>query len=274
MSGPLQRFIASIGPSWIHERNIGAFLEAVGRTLDDAVQACMEGILASNPLYCEADALSLIARDRLIRLYPTEPEESQRYRLSIWHQLRGSYGTARGILLSLQPYFRPLFPMIRVVHQSGSDPTIATWWTIDAAGEVTAHAHTPSNWQWDTHPLSYGRYWVVIYVDASMGPASTTWDGGEEWDGGAVWDGYLGAAQIRDIVALIKESTAPHAKLAGVILATDPASHDPTETVHYVSGLSGPTTQPDGLWNLTVDPATNLPTRLQTDIFAFEDAAP
>jgi hypothetical protein len=269
MSGPIQRFIGGIGPAWIHGPNIGPFLEAVGRTLDDAVQACYEGIRASNPLTCNPDAFPRIASDRLIRLYPTEPEASKRYRLSIWHQLRASFGTHRGQLLNLQPFFGTVNnPIIRIVHQE-ADGAIATWWTINAAGVVSVSARTPSNWNWDQNFFRWSRYWVIIYVDSLVAPVGAEWDDGCEWDDGTIWDGYLSEAQLTDIRGIINEASAPHSVLAGIILARDPASFDPTGAVTAIG--DGTFTHPSGDWDRVVRTATGLPVRLATASYAYED---
>lgn len=258
MSGPLQRFIASIGPTWIHGPNIGPFLEAVGRVLDDAVQTMYEGILVNNPLYCDADCLPWVALDRGIILYPTEPEASKRYRLSIWEELRRSYGTDRGSLIMLQPYFLPgTLPNLIIVHQNG-DGTSATWHRLTSAGVYTCGRAAPSNFAYDASTFARTRWWVFIEETADM-TAPAAYDDGTLYDDGVtVYDGSFTTARITDIVALLRASDSAHARLEGVALIR--TGYTLNETGVSAALPDGSTTYPTGNWYLDVDPTTGLPT--------------
>jgi hypothetical protein len=271
MSGRLQRFIASIGPTWIHGRNIGGFLEAVGAALDDGIQACYEGIFASNPLYCEVDALPLISKDRGIRLYETEPEPSKRDRLADWHELRRTFGTHRGELLNLRPYFfGGKIPRMRIVHRSG-DAVSCTWHEMSPEGVYSAFRPAFANWIWDASHGAYSRFWVIIYVDG-IGPDTAVYgDGTTYGDGSTTYGAHFSTAQIADMIGMIKEAKSAHSTFAGLIFATDPASFDPASAITTLP--DGSTNLPDGNWDHIMDPVTGLPTRLGSALFVYEIGA-
>lgn len=259
MSGPLQRFIASIGPAWIHGPNIGPFLEAVGRVLDDGVQSMYEGILAGNPIYCDADCLPWIALDRGLTVWPTEPEVSQRYRLSIWEELRRSFGTHRGELLNLQPYFRPgTLPVISIVHQSGDGAT-ATWHRIDARGAESygCTRAVPSNFTYDSSTFQRSRFWVFIEQTPEMKSPARYDDGTTYDDGHTVYDGAFTPERIADIVSLILQAKSAHSSLWGVAIVA--AGHSLNALGVSAVLSDGSTTYPVGNWYLEADPSTGKP---------------
>lgn len=268
MSGRLQRFIASIGPTWIHERNIGAFLEAVGRTLDDAVQACYEGLFASNPLYCNTDALTYIARDRGIRLYDTEPEPSKRQRLSNWEDILRAFGTQRGMLINLHPYFLPgALPTIHIVHQAG-DGSSATWHTISPEGVYSVYRASPSNFDFDGVDAKCSRWFAIVNVSGTrLDPltAATLYDDGNAYDGGQVYDG-IAASIGNDIMAILDEAKAAHDIGWALILTT--TAVDRTSTA--VTLADGSTSLPVGNWGSIIDPSTHAPTRPPYASFYFD----
>ncbi len=147
--GRWQAFLSRIVPRFLRGRFFGSLLEALGLTLDGATQSLLDGIRTRNPLLCEPDALPLIAKDRRIRLYPTETEASKRKRLAAWMDIKRLGGMARGIFVNLQPYFLPgALPIIRIVFQRG-DGAASVWYTCDAAGNVERHIKIPSNWDFD-----------------------------------------------------------------------------------------------------------------------------
>lgn len=258
MSGRLQRFIAGIGPTWIHGPNIGPFLEAVGRALDDGVQSAYEGVLVNNPLYCDADCLPWIALDRGLTIFETEPEESQRYRLSIWEELRRSFGTHRGEMLNVAPYFMPgTLPALTIVHVNG-DGTKATWHKLSSAGVYSCARAAPSNFAYDSNTFQRTRFWFFIEETPEMAAAALYDDGTVYDDGETVYDGTFTTERIRDIVALIKQAKSAHSRLEGVALIR--AGHSLTASGVSAVLADGSTTYPVGNWYLEVDPGTGLPT--------------
>lgn len=343
-AGFLQQRISNLGPWFLQQRYIGTFLEAVGLTLDGAVESLAQGLRLSQPLRGDSSTLPSMSLDRGIRLYSTEPVASQRYRLSQWWNLRRQFGTHQGEMRNVQPLFLPNAPVMRIVHQAG-DGSSATWHTLDASGVYTVHKHTPSNWDFDgitwktiggvvtnatnTDPIEittstvngvvigqqvqiagvlgntaangihfvtaivsstrfeidvagngaytsggtvaanmWSRWWAIIYTDALGLPAQDEWDGGQLWDGGSLWGGLLTSAQADDIVAGLRDAKSAHSMLWGVILATDPASFDPTATA--TTDPAGWTTLPVGNWGYVIDNVTGDPTRLPTAVFIYD----
>lgn len=263
--GLLQRIASESAPAFLRNRYGRAFLEAIGLTLDVCTETLHRGLDQAHPLVCASASLPIIGADRGIRRYPTEPEASYRIRLARWRQIKAHAGSHYGEAISLQPYFLPAsVPMIRIVHQDGLGAS-ATWHTLSERGVYSVRRATPSNWDWSGDDLSWSRFWVIIYVDATMGPLPNTWNDGHTWNDGEIWGGYLTDGQIADIVSILLDSKAAHSTLAGVILATDPASFDPTG-----SGAGFP----DGTWRYVIDPADNLPKRLASALYAYDNGAP
>lgn len=259
--GRLQASISRLSPWFLQGPNLGAFLEAVGLTLDGAVEQLVQGMRLGQPLRCDPSALPVLSRDRRIRIYATEPEDSQRYRLSRFWPLRRQFGTHQGELRNVQPFFldRPVVPIMRIVHQAGNG-SVSTWHTLDEDGVTySVHRADPSNWDWDGVWAKWSRWWCIIYTDNMGLAAQWEWDGGELWDGGQVWDGLLTSAEVDDIVAALREAKSAHSQLWGLILCTNAGSFDPTGTA--VVNANGSTTYPTGNWGLLVDPVTGDPTR-------------
>jgi hypothetical protein len=254
-------------PYWITSKFGGVFLQALGVTLDNAQASLLHGLKQTRPLVALESSLAYLEADRGVRRYPTIPLAAHRERLKKWRQIRHYAGTHYGQMISLQPYFLPVVPRIRIVHQMG-DGSCATWHTLDAEGVYTRQKITPSNWDWDGIPEWWSRFWVIIDV-SGMTYNGATWDDGTEWDDGVtVWDGYLSEAQRDDIVAIINDSKAAHSVLWGVILASDPDSFDPTSTA--VTDPDGWTSLPTGNWGYAIDATTGLPSRLPTALFAYD----
>ncbi len=258
--GDIQRFVGTHAPWFLRNPNVGRFLEAAALALDSVSETLAQGIALAHPLRCDASALPVIARDRGLRLYASEPIASQRYRLSRWWQLHRQFGTHVGQMRNVQPFFlsHAALPKMRIVHTNG---TSATWHTLDADGTYTRHRATPSNWDWDGLPPEDGwsRYWLIIYTDQLGLPAQPEWDEGQEWDGGSIWDGLLTAAQIDDIVGGVLEARGRHTKLWGVIFAPNPAHFDPTATAELAP--EGWSNLPMGNWGFSIDNGNGKPTR-------------
>lgn len=263
--GELQQYVSDIigaGPKFLGQRHVRTFWEAVAAALDGHVESTYQGMLMTQPLYCDPSALPVLSKDRGIKLYSSEPIASQRYRLSQWWQLHRQRGTHQGEMRNLQPYFLDGdLPAMRIVHQAG-DGSSATWHTLLADGTYQRYRATPSNWNWDDQPELWSRWWAIVYTTGTvLETGETTWDDGSTWNGGQYWDG-AGAAVFADIIAMLVDWKAAHSRCAGVALARDRESFDPTATA--VTLADGRTTLPTGNWNRLTDPATGLPTRLQT----------
>lgn len=267
--GVIQQFVDRVSPWFIRGKNTGAFLQANAIVLDEAIQSLSAGLYLSQPLRCDASALPVLSRDRSIRIYDTEPEESQRYRLSRWWQLHRQRGTHQGELRNLQPVFLPASPLMRIVHQDGAGGR-ATWHTLATDGTYSIHKAEPSNWDFDGVPAKWSRWWCILYREAAMGYLDAAlWDGGASWDDGTLWDGGPSTEQIADIVSALKEAQSAHSKLWGVIMTSEPASFDPTATA--VTDPDGWTSLPVGNWGFAIDNDTGLPSRPPYASFLFNE---
>ena len=268
-------------PSWFQNPYMGTMTRAVAAAYDAMAGRVFDGRRASNPyaagargadgalFECPADVLPYHSRDRGIRLYSTEPEPSQRFRLGQWRQLKKRRGSHQGELRNVQPYFLSsvAMPRMRIVHQSNGSPNVATWHTLDAAGVYSVHRASPSNWNWDDAPALRSRFWLIVYTN-ELGLEQSTWDGPTRWDDGALWGGLFTKAQIDDLVAMINEAKAAHSILWGVILATDPDSFRPQDPV--IVDPDGWSNLPNGKWGFVIDNDTGQPTRLPSAIVAFD----
>lgn len=290
-----QRGILDWAPHYMRRVNLGRLLEAVGLTLDGFAERAFLGQTAAIPyaggaktasgmlLQCEPEVLPFHARDRQITLYPSEPIPSQRVTLSRWHQLHARRGTHRGELERVQPYFlgadgNGVLPLMRIVHQDG-DGEGAVWHTLSGsadaggAGRYSVHRQVPSNWDFDGLPELWSRWWAIIYTSGtSLATGQTFWNDGSVWNGGQYWNG-ISANPLSDLVAMFLEWQSAHSQLAGVILASDPSSFDPTATPALVG--DGTTTLPAATtlgvsWGHLVDPGTGLPTRLQSASWIYD----
>jgi hypothetical protein len=262
--GTIQRLVARVGPWFLHSRNIGRFLQAFAVNYDNSITSLQQGLALSQPYRADPSALPVQSLDRTIRLYPSEPEASKRMRLANWLQLHRRRATCYGQLLQSQPYFLPERPIMRIVHQDGAGAS-ATWWTIDGTGQLSKHKAVPSNWDYDGQTEKWSRYWVILYAPASF---LGSYDDGSVYDGGAVYDGVM--TQIAsDVAAMILESKAGHSRLQGYIVATDPASFDPTSTA--VVDPAGWSSLPVGNWGTpSSPPPDSVFTRLPTAIWIYE----
>lgn len=272
----IQKTVADLCVSFFRGSVGGRVFESIGAVGDMLIETQVIGMQQGDPLRCDASALPYLGRDRGIRRYPTESETSYRLRLAGWREAKRHWGSLIGQMRQLQLWFSPQAPMIRAVHQP-SDGSRAVWHTLDAAGVYTVHQQVPSNWDWDSlihfpHFGGWARYWIIVYTDA-LDPGSlidsSFWDGGDEYDSHAIWDGLFSAAQIADMVSVLKEWKAAHSRLAGLIFAKDAADFDPTAAI--VNLPDGSSTLPNGKWVFATDPDTGVPTRFASAIYAYLD---
>lgn len=272
----IQKTIADLSPSFFRGPVAGRVFESIAAVADMMIETQVLGLQQGDPLRCDSSALPFLGRDRGIRRYPTESEDSYRRRLAGWRETKKHWGSLIGQMRQLQLWFSPQAPMIRAVHMP-SVPSLAVWHTLDSAGNYTVHRQFPSNWDWDSVKYDPGlggwsRYWVIVYtneLDPSSLIDSIYWDGGGTYNSHAVWDGLFTAAQIADMVSVLKDWKAAHSQLAGLIFAHDGASFNPTAPIANLG--DGTTTHPNGKWYLPTDPNTGLPTRLATASYAYLD---
>lgn len=282
--------LRSFAPWYMSSGRMGTLLNSVGGMLDGLAERSLLGRLAALPyaagaktaggllLQCEEDALPTHARDREIPIFPSEPVASKRLALSRWRQLHARRGTHRGEMERVQPYFLGAdglgsLPRIRIVHQDG-DGDGATWHTLSGSADVggagiySIHRQEPSNWEFDGQTSLWSRWWAIVYTTGiGVLTGETLWDDGHVWGGGQVWGGVQ-LAVISDLIGLWLSWHSAHSQLAGIILANDPDSFDPTATA--VTLPDGSTSLPIGNWGSLVDPVTGDPTRLQSATWIYD----
>jgi hypothetical protein len=159
---------------------------------------------------------------------------------------------------------------MRIVHQDGAGAS-ATWWSIAVDGSLSEYKAVPSNWNYDGQTAKFSRFWVILYVPVAIFNVAHYDDGGL-YDGGEVYDGMI--TQIaQDITDMILESKGAHSRIQGYILASDPASFDPTATA--VTSPDGWTSLPVGNWGTAMSgPPDSVYTRLPTAFWIYERAMP
>lgn len=252
-------------PDWGFVKNLGTLLESVGLTLDGAMERFQLSRAASLVKTaggfdaCEPEVIPYHAQDRGLRLYATEPDESQRARLAKFRQLHQRRATHRGELEHAHPYFLPgALPTMRIVHQVG-DGASAVWHTVDPNGVYSMHEQTPSNWNFDGMDEQFTRWWVILCLSGTrIDDGITYYDDGSTYDGGQIYDG-LAQTLFADMIDLFKDWKAAHSMMWGLILVRNPGLLQPDGLP--VGSSEGWTTYPVGNWGYLVDPATNKPTR-------------
>lgn len=259
--GLIQKFIATATSIawWVRNKNLGTLLESVAFVEDQQVQDLYEGLRLGYPLDAEDSALETLAFDRQIQIFDTEPDESKRLRLAQFWNLHRQFGTHQGEMRNLAPYFLPVQPLMRIVHQDG-DGTRATWHTLNTDGSYTIDKVEPSNWDYDGATDLWSRWWCILYYEALLPwlePAE--YDDGTQYDDGTLWDGGPSTDQIAAIVGALQGAQGVHSMLWGVIVTQDPDSFDPNST--STTDPDGWTSLPVGNWGFTIDNGTGLPTR-------------
>lgn len=242
--GQIQQLVESIGPWFLRNKHIGAFLESMAITYDSAIESLDLGLRLGQPLRCDASALPVLGYDRGIPFYPSESETSKRYRCAHWKQLHRTRGTHIGELQTAQPYFGTTPPLMRIVHQDGAGAS-ATWHTLAADGSYSKHVATPSNWNWDGTASKWSRFWVICYAPA-WALSQIHYGDGTRYGTGAVYAGASSSQVATDLVNMIRNWKGAHSRLYGYIIATDGSSFDPTATSAALPG--GGTTLPIGNW--------------------------
>lgn len=259
-------------PWFVGGANVGRFLEAVALVHADAGETLGQGLRFTQPLRCDASALPVLSRDRDVRIYATEPDESKRYRLSRWWQLHRQRGTHQGEMRNLQPYFLTAseMPVIRIVHQDGRGPSgRATWHTLNADGSYRIVKRDPSNFDYDGQDTKHTRFYAVLYAPASMLDLSY-YDDGTLYDEDGFYDGIVDTQVALDVIGAILEAKAAHSRLQAFIVATDPTSFDPTTDA--VTDPTGWTSLPTGNWGQPID-ANGVMTRPPSAAWIYEAGA-
>lgn len=264
--GKFQRYLSDLGPYFLRNKHIGAFLDSTALIYDSAAQTLELGLRMGQPLNCDVSALPILRKDRGIRLYPSESEESQRQRLSDWLMLHRQRGTHQGEMRHSQGYFGDAAPIMRIVHQSGGASPIATWHTLRGDGSYEVYHRAASNWNWDGQTSHWSRFWVICYAPADYVSGITYGDGSHYGDG-SFYGGAANPTIAADLVAMINDWKSAHSVLAGYIIATEPGSFNPA--LAPVTHAPGYTSLPNGNWGQPIT-AAGVRTRLPSALFVYD----
>jgi hypothetical protein len=209
-----------------------------------------QGLRARWPSYGPTDALPYMFRDRRLVQGRDEPRAAANERLITFldtHPTRGSPFALHNQIRA----FLGVDVMVRTVDTRGN------WYTTAADGTKTTSLDQ-GNWEWDTvSSLSWSRFWVIIYPDATDGP----WTVEDDWGDATLWDGGNWGAEtgfgmtstqgdVDGIRTIIRDWKPGGTTCEWIIIAFDPASFDPSspepssgdhETYHkYVGGVAVP----------------------------------
>lgn len=254
--GLIEKYILNRAPKFLRGPNAGRFLKSFALALDGNHEALRIGLTFDNPLLCPRECLPTIAKDRGLRMYPSEPEAGTRVRLSKWLQLHRMRASHQGVMRHVQPYFLPgPVPTIRIFHQAG-DGSSSECHTLEASGRYSIARATPSNFDYSGDTASWGKWFMVIDATDANGvavPALTAprkWDDGCRWDeDGVRWNGFTAQTGI-DLAAMAQDWKRAGTRMEAAMINRMPGTLDATTT--WAQDGSGWTTVPNGNWGSPV----------------------
>lgn len=234
------RFINSIwrkAPRWLQEGDGELVWTSIGLVCDALVERVRQGVEARWPQYAPSDALGLIGRDRKIRRGRDETDASYAARLLQWLDDWKVAGNPFALMGQLRAYCGVDLRM-RTVDNSGN------WYTVEADGSRSVLL-AQGNWDWDSQPTKWARFWVVMY------PPSTLWVKSPALGNASLWGGAIGSsgytigssatpAEVAAVKSIVRDWKPAGTTCVRIILAWDDADFDP-------EGASPP--NPDGDWD-------------------------
>lgn len=258
-------------PSYMRGPRTQTILSAVGQVLSDRAEQVLWGRLQALPfaggptldrsgaaqladgrlIECAPFVLPIHAQQRGIRIWPSEPELSVRFRVSRHLSLKQLRGTPWGTLLNVQPFWLPgTLPWMRYFFQTNEGTPRSVCYTLGPNGERFVQTASPSILNWDNQPVKRSRFWIFIHLPPGY-LATSTYDGSTLWDSAAIWDG-IGQQRLDDLAGAFDSWHAAHEWFAGLIVtALQPTDDIPGHPgVHPFDPLSAVTTNADGSTNL------------------------
>lgn len=237
-------YVDAICPPWLRKPNGAKLMYSIGGVLFDALaEVTQQAIRARMPGYGTDTALDVIGRDRQILRGFAEPADAYAVRLQTWLDVWRIAGSPFAIMEAIKGYFSPVDITVRIVDNSGN------WYTYREDGVKSFHRASPNNWDWDSNPSKWWRFWVIIYANdiATTGPDwgdADLWGGAWGTDGPYSWGmSGISSTQCADLRALVAFWKASGPYCENIIFAFDPLSFDP-EAAPASPGM------PDGTWDL------------------------
>jgi len=210
-----------LAPPWLRTFWSSRLLYSFGVNVD-ALITCVElGVKARFPEYAPSDALSYLGRERQIRRGFAESDASYAQRLTQWIDDRRERGGPQATMRQLQGYFTGHEVPTRIVNPQGA------WHTLSYQGVPAYYRKTPTNWDWDGVTASWSRYWIILYIPATLATTDGDWGDAGTWGDGGTWGTTLTVEQAESIRAIAKEWNPPHASCPWIILAFDQGSFQP-----------------------------------------------
>lgn len=233
-------------------------LDALGEALDFGIRARFPGQ--------QADALSLIGRQRGLLAGPNEPADSYATRLQFWRQTRKRKGNWFALLEQLQAYFAPAGFSVALLQDRAAlgGPGYrydllpgAYMYASDysAAPPDSVSMSLQPGWNWDGG-ANPNRFWVLIYVALANWPSGAAYGNDGVWsDPGTVGDGgVIGSTaspvDVGAVKAILTDWTPPHATPMQAILAFSESDWLTLPFTTGVNAKSGDRSPNYNYWNL------------------------
>lgn len=190
-----RHILRAVTPPWLRGDNAWSFLnEGIYKIYDKDNDDFFEALLSRWPSYAPTDALPYLAADKLLISGPNETIEAKRARIRLWMIEAVLSGLPIGILLAMQAFGGPDYPMVRIVNKS------STWYTLEAGAvgrllQLDGHEPLPK--------CSYenGASWPIgavaspeerlrasgLYTRLQASPANFDWDSLSNPERAACW---------------------------------------------------------------------------------------
>jgi len=221
-----RHILRAVTPPWLRGPYAESFLvDGIYKIYDKDNEDFFAALLARWPTYAPIDALPYLAADKLLISGPDEDTTAKRARIRLWMIEAMLSGLPIGILLAMQAFGGPDYPLVRVVTKS------SIWYTLEA-GAVGRLLQLPG---YDPLPkCSYenGASWPIgatampeerlresgLYTRLQASPANFDWDSLSNPERSACWWDAVGV-----IYGRYGEQDA-YADLADTWLLDDPST--------------------------------------------------
>lgn len=236
-------------PRWLRKEGEDSekVIYSLSLMIDLSLERLRQGLLARFPEYAEVEgALTKLGSDRGIARGPGESAEDYAKRLVPYRFPKGYkvQGSPFELARQIRGYMAAFGDVrVRTVDQRSN------WYTVDYDG-AESYQWKVGDWDWDGAPdtPSWGRFWVIIYVDRLPDWTLGAWGDADLW-GDGLWgnaDQVFGAGEAYSAHAPALQRILKDWKPGGtmpqyLIFATDPASFEP-----------GVTFETDGTWEADI----------------------